>query len=268
MLLGTLAALAEPNRLRIIELLDEAPRAVGEIATLLELRQPQVTKHLQTLQRAGLVTMYPLGQRRIYALNREPLRELRRRLAAFEVDHPSEGVLQEYRQAIEAEQQRPAPETPRTLVFERELKASPAEVWRSWTSADAVRRWWSPRHFSVADCEVDPVPGGILRIVMEEGNGDRHLATGRFVELRPDKALSFDLGPVGSDGNALFSASHNVQLVRRKAHTRLSLTIQITDARRPEATTALAGMELGWNQLLDKLAEHLAGTDDPGASAV
>ncbi|MGL1442127.1 helix-turn-helix domain-containing protein, partial [Vibrio parahaemolyticus] len=40
-----LAALAEPNRLRIIELLGEAPRPVGEIATTLGVRQPQVTKH-------------------------------------------------------------------------------------------------------------------------------------------------------------------------------------------------------------------------------
>src|SRR5215217_8656254 len=113
----TLAALAEPNRLRIVELLEKAPRAVGEIAALLELRQPQATKHLQTLQRAGLVTMHPLGQRRIYALHREPLRELRRWLEPFEIDHPSEDVLEQYRRAIEAEQQHPDPGTPRTLAF-------------------------------------------------------------------------------------------------------------------------------------------------------
>jgi DNA-binding transcriptional ArsR family regulator len=85
-----LAALAEPNRLRIIELLDESPRAVGEIATRLALRQPQVTKHLQTLERTGLVEMYPLGQRRIYALRRERLSELGSWLARFDVEHPSE----------------------------------------------------------------------------------------------------------------------------------------------------------------------------------
>jgi DNA-binding transcriptional ArsR family regulator len=68
-----LAALAEPNRLRIVELLGEAPRPVGEIATALGLRQPQVTKHLQTLERAGLVRVHPLGQRRVYVLRRSPL---------------------------------------------------------------------------------------------------------------------------------------------------------------------------------------------------
>ena len=253
---GALAALAEPNRLRIVELLHGAPRAVGEIAALLELRQPQVTKHLQTLQRAGLVTMHPLGQRRIYALRREPLRELRQWLEPFEVDHPSEGVLEQYRRAIDAERRRPDAGIPRTLTFERELPAPPAAVWRAWTSADAVRRWWSPQHFTVAECELDAVPGGALRIAMEEGDGSRHVATGRFLALRPSEALTFELAPLDGDGVGLFSAVHDVELTRHGTATRLSLTIRVTDAR-PQAAAALAGLHLGWNQLLGKLAEHL-----------
>src|SRR4051812_8761530 len=102
------AALAEPNRVRIVELLNAAPRPGGEIAASLGLRQPQVTKHLQTLERAGVVTMHPLGQRRIYALRREPLRELRAHLEAFDGDHPSEDALAQYARAIEAERARPA----------------------------------------------------------------------------------------------------------------------------------------------------------------
>jgi uncharacterized protein YndB with AHSA1/START domain/DNA-binding transcriptional ArsR family regulator len=248
-----LAALAEGNRLRIVELLDKAPRAVGEIAAVLELRQPQATKHLQTLQRAGLVTMHPLGQRRIYALQREPLRELRRWLEPFEADHPSEDVLEQYRRALDAE---PQPGAPRTLALERELPAPPAAVWRSWTSADAARRWWSPRHFTVAECELDPVPGGRLRIVLQEGDGNRHVATGSFIELHPRTALSFELAPLDAEGAALFSAVYDVRLARRGSGTRLSLAIRVTDAR-PEAAPALAGLQLGWDQLLDNLAEHL-----------
>jgi DNA-binding transcriptional ArsR family regulator len=187
---------------------------VGEIAALLELRQPQATKHLQTLQRAGLVTMHPLGQRRIYALRREPLRELRRWLERFDVDHPDEDILERYRRAIEAEKQRQDAGRARTLAFERQLPARPAAVWRSWTSADAVRRWWSPRHFVVAGCDVDPVPGGPLRIVMEEGDDGRHVATGRFLDLRPRTALSFELAPLDRGGVALFSAVHDVSPAR------------------------------------------------------
>ena len=64
-------ALAEPNRLKIVELLRTQPRSVNEIALLLKLRQPQVSKHLHALAAAGLVTVQPVAQQRIYALNPE-----------------------------------------------------------------------------------------------------------------------------------------------------------------------------------------------------
>lgn len=63
-----LSALAEPNRFRIIELLREGPRPVGEIAERLQLRQPQVSKHLRVLSEAGLVEVHPSAQQRIYQL--------------------------------------------------------------------------------------------------------------------------------------------------------------------------------------------------------
>ncbi len=73
---ATFRALAEPNRLRIIELLRDQPRSVNEIALLLQLRQPQASKHLHTLAETGLVTIRPLAQQRIYALQPEPFLRL------------------------------------------------------------------------------------------------------------------------------------------------------------------------------------------------
>ena len=63
-----LAALADPARWRLVTLLAERPRSVGVLAQLAGARQPQTTKHLQTLERAGLVTSERTGQRRIYVL--------------------------------------------------------------------------------------------------------------------------------------------------------------------------------------------------------
>jgi len=73
---ATLMALAEPNRLRIVELLRDRPRPVGEIAERLRLRQPQVSKHLRVLGDAGLVDVRPVAQQRIYQLRSEPFNEL------------------------------------------------------------------------------------------------------------------------------------------------------------------------------------------------
>ncbi|MGH2471106.1 MAG: ArsR/SmtB family transcription factor [Candidatus Limnocylindria bacterium] len=73
---ATLSALAEPNRLAIVELLRRKPRAVGEIVERLRLRQPQVSKHLRVLSDAGLVGVRAVAQQRIYSLRAEPFKEL------------------------------------------------------------------------------------------------------------------------------------------------------------------------------------------------
>jgi DNA-binding transcriptional ArsR family regulator len=75
-MLMTLGALAESNRLHIVELLRDGPRSVGEIAERLGLRQPQVSKHLRVLSHAGFVEVHPVAQQRIYQLRPQPFHEL------------------------------------------------------------------------------------------------------------------------------------------------------------------------------------------------
>ncbi len=75
-MIETFAALAEPNRFRIVELLRSGPRAVNDIGERLELAQPQVSKHLRVLKDAGLVDVQPLAQQRLYELRPQPLRKL------------------------------------------------------------------------------------------------------------------------------------------------------------------------------------------------
>ncbi|AHH21465.1 putative transcriptional regulator [Nocardia nova SH22a] len=236
--------------MRIVELLNTAPRPVGEIATALDLRQPQTTKHLQALERAGLVVMEPLGQRRIYALRRGPLRELREWLAGFEADHPSESVLADYRAAIAAEPLR-------THEFERILPAPVATVWEWWTSADLVRRWWHPAHFEVADCVAQAVTGGALSIALREGDGAVYRSAGRYLDVVPPERLRFQLAPLDGNGAPLFGAEHDLRLTGTADGTRLELRIDLSDPT-PGSEPAMAGIRPGWNQLLDNLAEAIA----------
>jgi len=78
-----LAILAEPTRRRILDLLLEAPRAVGELSAALEATQPTTSKHLRVLREAGLVHVHPDAQRRVYALRPERLVELDAWLAPY-----------------------------------------------------------------------------------------------------------------------------------------------------------------------------------------
>jgi DNA-binding transcriptional ArsR family regulator len=70
------AVLAEPNRRRILDLLLERPRPVGELVEHLGLTQPGTSKHLKVLREAGLVRIRPDAQRRVYELRLEPLMEV------------------------------------------------------------------------------------------------------------------------------------------------------------------------------------------------
>jgi len=76
-------ALAEPVRRRILDLLRERPRLVGELVDALGMSQPGVSKHLRVLREAGLVSVRQDAQRRWYELRPEPLAEVEHWLEAF-----------------------------------------------------------------------------------------------------------------------------------------------------------------------------------------
>jgi DNA-binding transcriptional ArsR family regulator len=82
-MIKTLNALAEPNRLRIMELLQDGPRPVGEIVEELGMHQPQVSKHLRVLVEAGLLEVEKDAQRRIYKIRPQPFQELDTWLESF-----------------------------------------------------------------------------------------------------------------------------------------------------------------------------------------
>ncbi|MGG3306074.1 metalloregulator ArsR/SmtB family transcription factor [Paenibacillus lautus] len=79
----TLNALAEPNRLQIVELLRDGPLTVNQVADRLKIRQPQTSKHLKILHEAGMVEVQAEANRRIYRLRPEPLQEMDEWLESF-----------------------------------------------------------------------------------------------------------------------------------------------------------------------------------------
>lgn len=76
MTVTTFELVAEPTRRRILDLLRQQSRPVGELVELLGRSQPGVSKHLRVLREAGLVRVSRDGQRRWYELDPKPLAEL------------------------------------------------------------------------------------------------------------------------------------------------------------------------------------------------
>ena len=73
---STFELLAEPTRRRILDLLLERARPVGELVDVLGLSQPGVSKHLRVLREGGLVRARADAQRRIYEVRPEPLADV------------------------------------------------------------------------------------------------------------------------------------------------------------------------------------------------
>ena len=83
----TLAALADPSRRRVVDLLRQRPRRAGELATRMRMSPPALSRHLRVLRRSGLVEEERVEEDarvRIYRLRRKPFRDLQSWLAEVE----------------------------------------------------------------------------------------------------------------------------------------------------------------------------------------
>jgi DNA-binding transcriptional ArsR family regulator len=79
--------LGDPVRRRILELLANGERPAGAIAATIQdefaITQPAVSQHLKVLRDNGFASVRPDGQRRLYAVNSEPLRDIDQWLDTF-----------------------------------------------------------------------------------------------------------------------------------------------------------------------------------------
>ena len=254
------SALGEATRWRIVELLAERPRSVGELAELTGARQPQTTKHLQTLARAGLVTVSPLGQRRVYAVEAAPLAALADRLGelveATGAHREQREVIARYRAAIEAETaaaDRDSWADGRTFAFERVLGAPREVVWRHWVDPGLLASWWAPPSMTVTECVLEPSAGGRVVLDLRDGEG-RYRSAGTVRDAVEPEHLGFDLSVLDPAGSVSFTGHYDLSLADAPQGTRLRLDLGITDTA-VQAAPFVAGIETGWAQVLDNLAD-------------
>jgi DNA-binding transcriptional ArsR family regulator len=73
---AVLRALADPSRRTMLETLAAGPATVTELAALLPIARPGVSRHLRVLREAGLVDARQEAQRRVYSLRPQPLAEI------------------------------------------------------------------------------------------------------------------------------------------------------------------------------------------------
>ena len=195
------AALAEPNRREILDLLRGGERSVNDLVGRLTLSQPGVSKHLKVLREAGLVDVRSQGKQRLYALRSEPLAEVdavARALPRVLVEPAGRPRTTTWRKpmidgTLETIDGRPA------LRFERRLAHSLERVWRAVTEPAELAQWF------VAPVAVD---AGARRDVRGRGAvGRDHRARGAArccAGPGREERYAFELAPDGDGCRLVF----------------------------------------------------------------
>ena len=77
----------------------------------------------------------------------------------------------------------------RKLVIERVFKAAPERVFRAWTDASILAKWWGPEGFTAPDATLDVRVGGAWKSTMVGPKGEAHVVSGVYREIAPPKRL-------------------------------------------------------------------------------
>jgi uncharacterized protein YndB with AHSA1/START domain len=134
-------------------------------------------------------------------------------------------------------------------------------VWRAWTEAEQLKQWFMPHGFTVPELEADLRPGGAFRMVVRAPDGSESPSGGEFREIDPPARLVFTTTAFeGPDGAPMIEVLNTAVFAEHGDTTELTLHAVVTKAS-PEMAGALAGMEEGWIQSLEKLDALLTGRE-------
>lgn len=79
-----------------------------------------------------------------------------------------------------------------TPVMKRTFPASPERLYAMWTTAELMKKWFSPsEEMSIAVAEVDAREGGSYRVVMQNEDGETYSPSGVYEKIVPNKQLVF-----------------------------------------------------------------------------
>src|SRR5215469_1947419 len=162
--------------------------------------------------------------------------------------HPVEKTMSKPSQAAA----QTSPEELPPLRLSRTLHAPRETVFRAWSTADHVKRWFCPETFTIPEATVEMRAGGAFAVCMRSPAGEIHWTRGTFVEVTPTTRLVIDMEVTDAAGKKLFRAFTEVDFADALGGTRMDVvqTYTIID---PSTAWMVAGAPEGWRSTLDKL---------------
>lgn len=158
-------------------------------------------------------------------------------------------------QVTEAKQDAAAPQ-PAPLRLSRVFPAKRETVFKAWSTADRVRRWFSPETFTIPDAKVEMHVGGPFEVCICAPTGEAHWLRGRFVEVAPHTRLVIDMLVSDAAGKELFRAYTEVDFADAPGGTRMDIVQTYTLLDSSVAWMVVNAPE-GWHTTLDKLGKEV-----------
>ena len=157
---------------------------------------------------------------------------------------------------------------PAPVRVSRVFSAPRETVFKAWSSADHVKRWFCPDGYSIPEAKVEMRVGGPFEVCMRSPEGVDHWTRGTFTEVAAPERLAIDhhvIDPCG--GGPLFSALTRVNFSDRDSGGTLMEVVQTYSvAGAAQAEQMLKGAPEGWRQTLDKLEAEVARMHDASSA--
>jgi len=143
------------------------------------------------------------------------------------------------------------------VVVTRIYHAPRALVWRAWTEPEHLKQWWGPHFFDVGAVDVDLRKDGKLRIEMIGPDASAPVMEAVFREITPPERLSF-LASILPDERGVPQLEVLTTTTFAEENGKTIVTVRNQILRLVgEAVAAVAGMDEGWSQSLERLGGHL-----------
>jgi uncharacterized protein YndB with AHSA1/START domain len=153
------------------------------------------------------------------------------------------------------------------MVVTRVFDAPRELVWKAWTDPKYVMQWWGPKGFTAPFCEIDFRVGGKFRCCMRTPDGQEFWNAGEYHEIVPLEKIVSSMYFSDPEGNKVDAAQYGIE---HEAIDGAYDVITFEDLGNGRTKLTFIGNETmenakssgqleGWNEILDKIAEVVAG---------
>lgn len=158
------------------------------------------------------------------------------------------------------------------FVISRVFDAPRERVWKAWTDAKRLAKWWGPKDFDIVSVKLDLRPGGTCHYCLKSPEGQEMWGKFIFREILPEERLVFVVGFSDEQGGLTrhpmspdwpLTILSTVTLAKDGDKTIVTvrwLPYEATDTERKAFEAGRDSMQQGWTGTFDRLTQSLAKT--------